>query len=64
MLSKAIVTVDAMNCQKVTAAAVMEGGGDYIFALKGNQGRLHEEARLFLDEMASEVPICYLNPER
>jgi predicted transposase YbfD/YdcC len=56
ILRKAIVTVDAMNCQKETAAAVIEGGGDYVFALKGNQGRLHEEARLFLDEMASEVP--------
>jgi predicted transposase YbfD/YdcC len=56
MLKKSIVTVDAMHCQKETAAAVVKGGGNYVFALKGNQGRLHEEARLFLDEMASEVP--------
>ena len=55
MLKKAIVTVDAMNCQKETAAAVIEGGG-YVFALKGNQGRMNEEARLCLDEIAAQTP--------
>lgn len=56
VLKKAIVTVDAMNCQKETAAAVIEGGGDYVFALKGNQGRMNEEARLYLDEIAAQTP--------
>jgi predicted transposase YbfD/YdcC len=56
VLTKAIVTVDAMNCQKETAAAVIEGGGDYVFALKGNQSRMYEEAKLFLDEMAASIP--------
>ena len=36
VLKKSIVTVDAMNCQKETVAAVIEGGGDYSFALKAN----------------------------
>ena len=52
---KAIVTVDAINCQKETAMAVIGGGGDYVFALKGNQGRMNEEARLYLDEIASQT---------
>lgn len=56
MLKKAVVTVDAMHCQKETAAAVVEGGGDYIFALKGNQKLLHEEARVFLDDLSAELP--------
>lgn len=56
VLKKAIVTVDAMNCQKETAAAVVDGGGDYVFALKANQGRMYEETRLFLDGLTSEVP--------
>ena len=56
MLKKSIVTVDAMHCQKGTAAAVVEGGGDYVFALKGNQKLLHGEAKLFLDELSAERP--------
>ena len=40
-VSNAIVTIDAAGCQKHTAAKIVEGGGDYILALKGNQGNLH-----------------------
>jgi predicted transposase YbfD/YdcC len=56
VLNKSIVTVDAMHCQKDTAKAVIKGGGDYVFALKGNQKNLHEEAKLFLDDLSSSVP--------
>jgi predicted transposase YbfD/YdcC len=38
----AIVTIDAMGTQKAIAAEIIEGGGDYILALKGNQGSLHQ----------------------
>lgn len=41
-VSNAIVTIDAAGCQKHTAAKIVEGGGDYILALKGNQGKLHQ----------------------
>ena len=44
-----IVTADAMHTQKATARAVTQAGGDYILALKGNQGALHEDVSLFLD---------------
>lgn len=37
----AIVTIDAAGCQKNTAAKIIDGGGDYILALKGNQAKLH-----------------------
>src|SRR5436305_3705527 len=33
----AIITIDAMGTQKAIAAQIIEGGGDYILALKGNQ---------------------------
>ena len=36
---------------------MIEGGGDYVFALRGNQGCMYEEARLFLNDMASETPV-------
>lgn len=41
----AIVTLDAMGCQEDTVAQICEAGADYVVALKGNQGMLHELAR-------------------
>ncbi|WPL10852.1 ISAs1 family transposase [Thiorhodovibrio litoralis] len=38
-----IVTIDAMGCQKAIAAQIIDQGGDYLLALKGNQGHLVEE---------------------
>jgi predicted transposase YbfD/YdcC len=35
------VTIDAMGCQTELAAAIVEGGGDYVLAVKGNQPTLH-----------------------
>jgi predicted transposase YbfD/YdcC len=37
-----VVTIDAMGCQKQIAGAVVAAKGDYVLALKGNQGALHE----------------------
>jgi predicted transposase YbfD/YdcC len=42
-LQDKIVTTDAMGCQKEIAQTVVEGGGDYIVAVKGNQPTLHTE---------------------
>jgi predicted transposase YbfD/YdcC len=36
----AIVTIDAMGCQKNIAKEIVEGGGDYILAVKENQPTL------------------------
>jgi predicted transposase YbfD/YdcC len=36
------VTIDAMGCQKEIAAKIIEGGGDYVLALKGNHEHLHQ----------------------
>ena len=47
-----VVTADAMHAQRATAEAVTARGGDYVLALKGNQGRLHEDVRLYLDDPA------------
>lgn len=40
-----IVTVDAINTQKDTAAAIRARGADYVLALKANHGRLYEAVR-------------------
>jgi predicted transposase YbfD/YdcC len=38
-----IVTTDAMGCQRAIAETIVEGGGDYILAVKDNQPTLHAE---------------------
>jgi predicted transposase YbfD/YdcC len=38
----AIITIDAIGTQKAIAAQVIDGGADYVLALKGNQETLHE----------------------
>lgn len=38
-----IVTIDAIGCQKKIAEQIIDQGADYVLALKGNQGTLHEE---------------------
>lgn len=42
-LHEKIVTTDAMGCQKEVAQTIVEGGGDYLLAVKANQPRLHAE---------------------
>ena len=44
-ISGAIVTADAMGCQKTIAAAIREAGADYVLAVKDNQPTLHDDIR-------------------
>jgi predicted transposase YbfD/YdcC len=48
-----IVTADAMHCQKATAQTILDRGGDYVLALKGNQAALLGDVRLWLDDPAT-----------
>ena len=53
-ITGAIVTIDAMGCQKKIAEKIIGKGADYVFGLKGNQGALREDVeRLFTEQMAS-----------
>ena len=45
-LQGAIVTVDAMHCQRSTAAAITARDGDYIMAVKENQPTLLQDTRV------------------
>ncbi|MGH7880643.1 MAG: ISAs1 family transposase, partial [Candidatus Binataceae bacterium] len=49
-LKGTIVTVDALNCQRAIAQQIVDQGGDYALALKGNQGTLHADVSLYLDD--------------
>src|ERR1700732_517121 len=46
----AIVTIDAMGCQRGIAQKIVDKKADYVLALKGNQGTLREDVELFAAE--------------
>ena len=46
----AVVTIDAMGTQKKIAKQIIDAGGDYVLALKGNQKGLHKEIVAYIDE--------------
>lgn len=48
-LEGAIVSIDAMGCQTAIAQQIVEQQGDYVLALKGNQGHLHEDVVQLFD---------------
>jgi predicted transposase YbfD/YdcC len=43
LLQGCLVTIDAMGCQRDIATKIVEKGGDYLLAVKGNQGCLEED---------------------
>jgi predicted transposase YbfD/YdcC len=44
-ISGAVVTIDAMGCQKEIAAKIVGKGADYCLALKGNHRKLHKQVK-------------------
>jgi predicted transposase YbfD/YdcC len=48
----AIITIDAMGTQKAIAAQIVDGEADYVLALKGNQGNLHQAVIDYIDEQS------------
>ncbi len=49
-LKGALVTIDAMGCQKAIAAQIVAAGGDYVLAVKGNQERLLDDIQATLEQ--------------
>ena len=54
MIEGAVVTIDAMGCQRDIAAKIIEKKADYILALKGNQGTLRQDVEVFASEQKSK----------
>jgi predicted transposase YbfD/YdcC len=50
----AIVTIDAMGCQRAIAQKIVDKKADYVLALKGNQGLLCEDVELFAAEQKAK----------
>lgn len=40
-----LVTIDAMGCQQDIASAIINKEADYVLAVKGNQGHLHDDIK-------------------
>lgn len=55
-LKQATITIDAAGCQKEIASQIRERGGDYVLALKGNQGNLHAEVENFFKQALKVEP--------
>jgi predicted transposase YbfD/YdcC len=57
-----IITIDAMGCQKDIAQKITEEQGDYVLAVKENQGHLYEDiehmCQLYLN---NEQPMFYFD---
>lgn len=49
-IAGAVVTIDAMGCQKAIAAKIRERGADYVLALKDNQPTLHAEVSDYFEK--------------
>ena len=52
----ALVTIDAMGCQKEIAGKIIDAQGDYVLAVKDNQPKLHEAIQeVFSDQRQADL---------
>lgn len=53
-LQGALVTIDAMGCQKEIAKKIVAGGGDYVLTVKDNQPHLHQDIQKCLEKILDQ----------
>ena len=64
-LSDSIITADALNTQKETVKAIIKAKGEYVLALKANQGTMYEEvSEYFHDKELLKDLECYTETEK
>lgn len=65
-IKEKIITTDAMGCQKDIAEKIVSLDGDYLFAVKGNQGRLQKafEKKFPLKELNNPEYDSYSTTEK
>src|SRR6266404_237644 len=49
-LHGALVTIDAIGCQRAIAKKIVAGGGDYVLVVKGNQEHLLEDIQATVEQ--------------
>lgn len=57
-LKGVIVTIDAMGCQKKIAGKITEKKSDYVFSLKGNQEKIHDDVKEFFTGHQLDEKYC------
>lgn len=60
-ISGCIVTIDAMGCQTEIAQTIVDEGGDYVLALKDNQGNLVEDVQKLFADLESSHDQAYVH---
>ncbi|MBB5447998.1 putative transposase YbfD/YdcC [Paraburkholderia sp. WSM4177] len=58
LLKGAIVTIDAMGCQRSIAERIVKAGADYVLACKGNQGTMLGRVQTAFEPMEC-VPLAF-----
>lgn len=62
-IKDAVITIDAMGCQTKIAEKIVDGGGDYILAVKKNQPNLYNEIEHYFNNVSDselELAECQL----
>lgn len=52
-----LVSLDAMGCQKAFSEQIISCEGDYLFALKGNQGEMYKNVQLIFASPVDDIKI-------
>jgi predicted transposase YbfD/YdcC len=58
-----IVTIDAMGCQAKIVEKIVSKGADYLIGLKGNQGTLSEDVRLYFESKTRKANFFTVSEE-
>ena len=53
-LAGKVVTADAMHCNRETIEKIIQRGGDYVLALKGNQEIAHNEIGAYIEDCIAD----------
>lgn len=56
-ISGCLITTDAMGCQTDIAADIVARGGDYLLAVKGNQGLLYRDVKACFARLSDDPTI-------
>ncbi|SEH08157.1 Transposase DDE domain protein [Candidatus Venteria ishoeyi] len=58
-ITGAVITMDAMGCQTAVVQKIIEQKADYMLSLKGNQGTLHNDVKLFFESENTSPEVGY-----
>ncbi len=54
-LKDAVVTIDALHCQKETIEKILYNGGDYVVQLKANQGNFYQDVIAMFEDKFMDI---------